>query len=243
MGYFIFIILFILIIFYIYNYLCVNYFKPLKNLYRALEVIDFDDTRIDLTFVDNLPITGSKEVQFIIKKFKYLMDVITERVDRVNSEIDKSEHDELTGCYNRVKLQSQKGYYYNNEICVIFIDVNNLKKMNDIFGHEAGDNLLKTASNKLRFWESYGDVYRLGGDEFMIVTVGKSLEEVNSLVDKWYPTVGQLNNVNDSFKCLLSYGVSFGSKYSDFDDIQKDADEKMYNMKVSIKKKLGESMR
>ena len=40
--------------------------------------------------------------------------------------------------------------------------------MNDVYGHKAGDALIKSAADKLRFWNRFGDVYRMGGDEFFI---------------------------------------------------------------------------
>lgn len=218
--------------------------KPLGSLYDALNVIDFDKEIIDFSKLDSLNESGIKEIRTIIIKFKYLLDIITERINKVNSETYKSEHDGLTGCFNRVRLNNVKSMYeYSKAVAIVFIDVNNLKRMNDEFGHEAGDALLKSAAFKLNFWNNYGDVYRMGGDEFMIVLVNKTPEYVNKLIGLWYPTVGQLNRDTDGFKCVLSYGVAFGSQGCNFDALQKQADEKMYDMKVALKKKFGEPLR
>lgn len=225
-------------------YLYQNVLKPIVNLKSALEVIDFDKDVIDFSKLDSLKLSGNIEIQFLTKKFQYLLDIITERIDRVNSETYKSEHDGLTGCYNRVHLENIKGLYESSDsVCIIFIDVNNLKKMNDIFGHEAGDALLKSAASKLSFWSTFGDVYRMGGDEFMIVLVNKEKDYISKLLKRWYPTVGQLNRDSDGFKCVLSYGVAYGRQGCNFDALQKCADERMYDMKVAIKKKFGEPMR
>lgn len=219
-------------------------FKPLNSLYESLNIINFDKDIIDFSKLDSLNESGLKEIQLIITKYKYLLDIITERINKVNSETYKSEHDGLTGCYNRVRLENVKSMYeFSKTVAIVFIDVNNLKRMNDEFGHEAGDALLKSASAKLSFWNTYGDVYRMGGDEFMIVVVNKPPEYVKKLVDRWYPTVGQLNRDSDGFKCVLSYGLAFGSQGCNFDALQKQADDKMYDMKVAIKKKFGEPMR
>ena len=221
-----------------------NMFKPINNLHNALNIIDFDKDIIDLSKLDQMEVSGFKEIQFIIIKFKYLLDIITERINRVNSETYKSEHDGLTGCYNRVHLDNVKSMYeYSQSCCIIFIDVNNLKRMNDEFGHEAGDSLLKSAAYKLNFWSNYGDVYRMGGDEFMIVVLNKTSDYVNKLIDQWYPSVGQLNRDTDGFKCVLSYGVAFGTRGCNFDALMKKADDTMYKMKVALKKKFGEPMR
>lgn len=218
--------------------------KPLNELYNSLEVINFDNDIIDFTQVDSLDENGFSEIKAIIRKYKYLLDIITERINRYNNETYKSEHDALTGCYNRNHLSKVKSRYeQQRSFFVVFIDVNNLKRMNDEFGHEAGDSLLKNVASKMQFWNSYGDVYRLGGDEFMIVLINKRTDYCQRLLKQWYPTVGVLNREADGFKCVLSYGVAVGSHGSNFDAVEKEADDNMYKMKVRIKQEFGEPMR
>ena len=209
-----------------------------------MTIVDFDSDIVDCTYVDNLEEKGSFEMKLLVVKFKYLIDIITARINQYNDETKKSEHDELTGCYNRVHLNRVKSWYENQpNMFIIFIDVNNLKKMNDIFGHEAGDALLRNAASKLGFWNSYGDVYRLGGDEFMIVLINKKYDFCMRLLKTWYPTVGVLNRTEDGFKCVLSYGIAEGKRGSSFDELEKLADDNMYEMKVRVKKEFGEEMR
>lgn len=224
--------------------LYVRLLSPLERLHTSLNVVDFDKDVIDFSKLDGLESGGTKEMQSIINKFKYLLDIITERINRVNSELYKSEHDGLTNCYNRVHLENMKNMYEcSKSVTIIFIDVNNLKRMNDEFGHEAGDVLLKSAAYRLNFWNNYGDVYRMGGDEFMIVVLNKSVDYMKKLINQWYPTVGQLNRDTDGFKCVLSYGVAHGQQGCNFDALQKQADDRMYDMKVALKKKFGEPLR
>lgn len=229
-----------LIIMYMYK----NLLKPLNDLHNALNVIDFSKDVIDFSKVDTLEKTGFTEMQEITDKFKYLLGIITERINRVNDARYQSEHDELSGCYNRMHLERVKAQYEMEEsFAIIFIDVNNLKRMNDVFGHEAGDALIKAAARKLQYWNTYGDVYRMGGDEFMIVVCNISQQTLKEYIDTWYPTVGILNREGDGFKCVLSYGVAYAKQGKDFDAQQKLADDRMYEMKVAIKKKFGEPMR
>lgn len=218
---------------------------PLYKLSQSLACINFDKDIIDFTKVDCLEESGFSEIKFIISKYKYLVDIIAERINRYNSETHKSEHDALTGCYNRLHLDRvTPRYEQQNSLFIIFIDVNNLKKMNDIFGHEAGDALLKNAVSKMRFWDSYGDLYRVGGDEFMVVLMNKKVDFCKNLLEMWYSKVGVLNRDGDGFKCVLSYGTSSATKGCiKLDDMIKEADEKMYEMKVAIKKEFGEELR
>lgn len=230
----------------IYNYIYNKNFyeKPILTLYNTVKNIDFDAYVVDFTELDELKvdIKSDSPIDKLALKVKYLADVITSRINDVNTEVYKAEHDKLSGCYNRVHLDRLKANYQDNNFAVIFIDVNNLKRMNDEFGHDAGDALIKKAARSLDFWTTYGDVYRMGGDEFMIVTTGISEDLMLEYIERWYSSVGQLNRESDPFKCVLSYGIAFGKVGEDFDKIEKIADNRMYEFKIKIKKKFGEPL-
>ena len=148
-------------------------------------------------------------------------------------------YDKLTGCYNRTKLSYKTKEYENlRSYAVIFFDVNNMKKMNDIHGHEHGDKLIIKAANQLKYWRKYGDLYRIGGDEFLVVIPNSKLERVESELASWYIDLDDLNNgFQDGFVCKFSYGVC--KKEPDekisFEDVMNKADENMYTMKKVIK--------
>lgn len=215
--------------------------RVLKKLNKALKVINFDLDVIDFTKLDNFEYKGKDDLGKLIDKIKELSDVLVARVDKVNAETYKSEHDGLSGLYNRLRYLNYKDFYETcKDICVIYIDVNNLKKTNDIYGHEAGDALIIRAASKLRFFKNIGDVYRMGGDEFMVIIPNKSRKECDKLIKEWYPTVGCLNNPDEGFKCMMAYGVIYGHEEFDIDELIKEADENMYNHKVQIKIANGE---
>lgn len=151
-----------------------------------------------------------------------------------------SVHDKLTGCYNRVKLDNKIPEYENySNYAIIFFDVNNLKKMNDIHGHDDGDKLLIDASNQLRFWHEYGDLYRLGGDEFIVVVPNVSKSQLESILTMWHKEQPVLNqSYNDDFVCDFSYGVYYKTPFTklSFNEIMSNADNRMYKMKTELKK-------
>lgn len=215
--------------------------RPLNELVDVVKPIDFNLNTIDFTKLDNYSYNTRDEIGILSNKFKELSDVLVARVDRVNIETYKSEHDGLSGLYNRVKYQRSKLSYSScDNICVIYIDVNNLKKMNDEFGHEAGDALIRKAASKLEYFDGLGDCYRMGGDEFMVVMTNRSKSDCEKIINDWYPTVGCLNRKSDGFKCMMAYGVSYGESHFDMDELIKEADEKMYYHKIEIKKANGE---
>ena len=146
-------------------------------------------------------------------------------------------HDKLTGCHNRVRLSKRIPEYENhNKYAIIFFDINNFKKVNDKHGHDEGDKLLVKVSNILRFWFTYGDLYRMGGDEFIVVIPNAQLLDLEKIVATWYATVPLLNfEYNDDFKCTLSYGIAYKMGDMSFQEVLGEADEKMYVMKKKIK--------
>ena len=84
-------------------------------------------------------------------------------------------HDELTGLYNRRYMEDslhRLNTARNLPYTIVMLDLNNLKLMNDIFGHEMGDQLLKNAANFLRgIFRADDIICRIGGDEFCILRV------------------------------------------------------------------------
>jgi diguanylate cyclase (GGDEF)-like protein len=90
--------------------------------------------------------------------------------------MQKAAHDELTGLPNRAALNQALGHAvtkarrYNRKLAVLFIDLDHFKPINDGLGHEAGDFVLKTISDRFRSCLRSTDmVARLGGDEFVVL--------------------------------------------------------------------------
>lgn len=156
-----------------------------------------------------------------------------------------SEHDGLTGLYNKSKYLDmlEKEYLDLDSIGIFNFDVNNLKLMNDNFGHEAGDKLLIKAANSIRKVTSnkvHG--YRMGGDEFLMIACNVTKEEVDSIKTRWEEELARLNTNDDGINCVIAVGVMYGEKKYDFQTLMKEADELMYEDKKS-KKKPGEEIR
>ena len=139
--------------------------------------------------------------------------------------------DMLTGVKNRNAMNNRVSSIVDGSeplappYGIVFADLNGLKCVNDHNGHSAGDLLLKKAAITLQEVFTGDEIYRAGGDEFMIISVGGTKEELCRKVDKLH----QLSENPDS--------VSFATGYY-YDDIGGDirsamrqADEKMYKDK------------
>lgn len=110
--------------------------------------------------------------------------------------------------------------------------LNGLKKANDTLGHSAGDELICAASNCMKFaFASYGKIYRIGGDEF-VVLIQESVSNIDSILQVFDTTIHDWHG-KYSNSISASYGVVKSSE-QDFDSIHsvsKLADERMYKSK------------
>ena len=120
----------------------------------------------------------------------------------------------------------------NTEWAYISLDLNDLKQTNDSLGHSAGDELICAASNCMKFaFASYGKIYRIGGDEF-VVWIQNSVSNLDSILQVFDATIHDWHG-KYSNSISVSYGVVKSSEKS-FDSVQeisKLADERMYQNK------------
>ena len=131
--------------------------------------------------------------------------------------------DHLTGAYNRKALES---LVLPENGVVVFIDLNKLKKINDEYGHEAGDRILKKFVDIVKRSIRNDDiVIRLGGDEFLIILKNCRLDKAKEILER----IKEEFEKSDELKPSFSYGISEIS--GDVKAAINAADEKMYDMK------------
>ena len=141
---------------------------------------------------------------------------------------DRVSKDYLTNCYNRFMLNSDWDSIYTknpNGGTLVFIDIDNLKIVNDLFGHESGDHHIIQIVEAIKAKKGPSDrLYRFGGDEFILL----SLSEEEDLNNVFKQIIDDLEAKNNS---SFSYGIaSFGNNAS-LEEIIEVADKKMYEMK------------
>ena len=144
--------------------------------------------------------------------------------------------DYLTGLYNRTAFAEHKKLFYNAMI-EQQIHVNNLKYMNDTFGHEKGDELIKlTAEGLKNSFQRFGRCYRMGGDEFLVVLTGNDPEADYrlgiQLLHSYCEEINQTNMSDFSFEVAHGFVLSKGQV---LEDVIKEADGKMYHNKRILK--------
>lgn len=134
--------------------------------------------------------------------------------------------DPLTGAFNRASFYADLKQYENNITAIYSIDLNGLKTINDTYGHEAGDKLLKNATDRLQkcmLPQCY--LYRTGGDEFVILCIGLEKQQVQKLTAKLFDC--QNNG------CDFAFGMHEFTK--DPQTTFRMADDAMYTNKRNMK--------
>lgn len=151
--------------------------------------------------------------------------------------------DLLTKCKSRTAFQIDIEKYEKypgkiKSLCIVVLDVNNLKGINDFQGHTKGDNALCMFSECIRSsFEGTGSVYRYGGDEFICILQGQSADVVNERIKRLKASIADIKD--DILQCGLSYGVAFYEAGRDktFRDILTRADTLMYECKREMKER------
>ena len=144
-----------------------------------------------------------------------------------------SNTDELTRCFNRHAYEERiNNLDLREEWIYISMDLNNLKHTNDSLGHAAGDELICAAANCMReSFGKYGNVYRIGGDEFVVIITGNT-KEFQSIIESFDRRVAQWHGkLVDSMTISWGYVFSSEKEWDNIYDIAKEADERMYKNK------------
>ncbi|MDW8803160.1 GGDEF domain-containing protein [Clostridium sp. A1-XYC3] len=151
-----------------------------------------------------------------------------------------SKTDSLTGLYNRryivEKLENEFINYKKTKkkFSLIVADIDYFKKINDSFGHDCGDQVLKAVAQNLQ--DAVGErgfVSRWGGEEFLILLPETEIEDARILVDKIRKTIEEeiieYNGIQISI--TLTFGVTVNEDYEMIDDTIKKADDALYEGK------------
>jgi diguanylate cyclase (GGDEF)-like protein len=164
---------------------------------------------------------------------------------RMHSELERSQtflayaatHDQLTGLANRTFLWAkveELAAQPRQQVGVLIVDLDGFKAVNDGAGHDAGDEVLRAVSRRMRRNVREGDlVARLGGDEFVAVLTGSTVstalaetaERLRAAIGR--PIIGRAGPV----EVTASIGYALGTTTDDFAALMRAADAAMYRVK------------
>jgi len=168
----------------------------------------------------------------------WLANLIYE-VTRLGDEIERIAYvDDLTGIANRrafferapVLIEQSKDPDPN--ISIILIDIDNFKRINDTYGHKAGDAVLVAVADILTeaMRDANGIVGRIGGEEFALIVIQKDITDVIALADQIRLNIkkASIDTQNSSISATVSIGLAHHSPGDDLDNTLLSADKALY---------------
>lgn len=170
---------------------------------------------------------------------------ITERKQMEKKLHNISITDEMTGLYNRrgffnlFKHHLKLAKRQNKQLLLLYADLDNLKNINDTFGHKEGDSVLVEVANLLKTTYRESDIVaRIGGDEFVVFPVGTNEDYVETITSRLQKNIDAFNALNEGpYKISVSVGISRYDSQSPntVDELLAEADRLMYSCKKNKK--------
>ncbi|MDR7238856.1 GGDEF domain-containing protein [Neobacillus drentensis] len=148
-------------------------------------------------------------------------------------------YDSLTGLPNRHYIMEKlpEALQDKESVALMFIDLDGFKRVNDTFGHEAGDHLLKEVAAQLnRFVKDSTFASRLGGDEFIVIVEEMDKKELMKLAAD---ILRVLQLKVDDLTISASIGIAISAQGDSLTSLLKRADSAMYQVKLAGKNAVG----
>lgn len=157
------------------------------------------------------------------------------------SEFDSS-FDTLTGLYNRSTFDKKaKQVVGQKPYSIIILDINDFKNINDTYGHDFGDKVIKKVASVIRksFSKNY-TCYRYGGDEFSIISYEADIEKIERQIKELIKALTKMREDKIPLPTVAyGYSICKDKELRHFDQVLKEADVQMYKFKKVQKQENG----
>lgn len=213
---------------------------PLKQLTSAARQVDKGEYDVKLDY------DSDDEVGVLTKSFKALVNSVKEHMEELSSKVFI---DALLGVQNKgafdencINLQNQlEKDRENAKFAIGIFDCNNLKQINDKYGHDKGDIYLKTASRTISNSFRNCPVFRIGGDEFAVILTDDDYHNREFLIDRFEAATSRINDATDNpwEQVNIAMGIAEYDKNEDefVGDVIRRADRIMYDNKFKSKER------
>ncbi|MGD1821772.1 MAG: ABC transporter substrate binding protein [Pleomorphochaeta sp.] len=217
---------------------------PIKSIPQEAKIINKPFSIVDFIERNIIYISGVILLLLIILLMSLNIN-LSKKV--IKQEKSQARTDKLTGILNRRAcfevLEERINYCKesNTDLTICFADINKLKFVNDNYGHEVGDILIKSISDVFaRNIRNKDSICRLGGDEFLFIFPESDIDQAQEILNLIYKQLEVINNSKKyPFTLSFSYGFSSYDKYicNNASTLISIADKKMYEHKINQKKK------
>ena len=171
----------------------------------------------------------SEENQIMLLSLKDVHEEYTAEIRRRQELIDNMNRDALTNLFNRLKFNEDMDKLEKSgsaTFTCLYIDVNGLHELNNVLGHQKGDDMLCCVADALRKYFPDESVYRIGGDEFVVMSITLSKSEIELAIDQVRHDL-----LNDRYE--ISIGIESGACEDGVEKIVADAEAKMRTDKAN----------
>ncbi len=184
--------------------------------------------------ISRMEIKTGDELERLCNSMKKMEKDIVESTSQLAIADWNSNHDSMTQLYNKRYYEGiQKVLKDREDVGIVYLDIDNLKKMNDTYGHEKGDEVIINGAEMIKkYLQPNFSCCRVGGDEFVIFVPGCSEGTLMTLVEMMKADEdGNLSDTTAEFYCRLAIGGAFRKKGEAIPDLIKRAEEEMYKNK------------
>jgi diguanylate cyclase (GGDEF)-like protein len=186
-------------------------------------------------------VKGHVDGTLLVRAIRYALERNRMRLAIRNMSLN----DELTGLYNRRGFLTLAGQQLKTaervekKAALVYIDLDGMKRINDTFGHNEGNQALRDTAEILRKTFRKADIIaRLGGDEFVVLALLEGAEANDSFCGRLEEHLAQLNaGAGRQYPLALSYGVTLYKPFSptSIEELVDEADRLMYEQKKGKK--------
>ncbi|NOQ30318.1 MAG: diguanylate cyclase [Helicobacteraceae bacterium] len=180
------------------------------------------------------------QLSHLLKYLKeHTVNALELKKELIQSE-DRSTIDPLTSAYNRYgaedKFQQLTARFkaYKESFCLIMLDIDHFKKVNDIYGHNIGDQVLVSIADIIKSMIRENDSFvRFGGEEFFVLTSNTNLKIATKIAEKFRITIEQTPHSKENLIKTASFGVVEYAEKEEMESLIKRADLLLYEAKKS----------
>ena len=186
----------------------------------------------------NAPAHHDEMVQMLLKSAGIALSKQL-NIDRL---VNAASIDPLTECYNRREFQNHINQHiatakrYGSNLSIFMFDIDHFKKINDTFGHQIGDDVLKITAKLVKDNIRNADILaRYGGEEFIAILPGTDKVEAIELAERLRLKIAgnTIETKNSPINITASFGIAQFDGVSDMTSLLQEADEMMYLAKNS----------
>lgn len=199
------------------------------------DIVEFIAIRNDVTEFEN----AKEQLSTLNKAMKHKVDELYSMAQTLEQQ---ASIDILTGIFNRMKfeeffdLEVQKAKIQRNPLSIILLDIDDFKRINDTFGHDEGDEVIKSISNLLtKNVRGTDTLSRWGGEEFVILLPSTSLEQAKIVANNLRRIIFEHNFNIPQQKISCSFGVAIYNPEDTKEKLFKRVDKILYKAKNSGK--------